>query len=341
MKTAKLAGFPNYTFNEDGTLTNSTGKAVTANKDGIVKMTAGEDVGDVIKKGKKYDYNLAETIEKLKGANQFKDATPVEAKEDTPKTEEEIKADEIRAERSRLKTAVEDAKNAVIGAKTPEEFGDLQKAYFAAQKQFDEFIAANKSTSTRAPKATRVFTEEEKAIITNYENNVSVFNMLREIYAEMKEELAKERENLPEGYKAAKLTGGTDANKAAHVGYEIAQKIRADYAIGRFEGTPYHIAGEKMKVSAIAEKYGVTSSAVGFYVNYLQHKLQKENTAVIEGVEMNKEYTPRINSFYPEGAPFAEDNVKEDNSRYILPAKRAAWREKQAAKKADAEAAKA
>jgi len=85
--------------------------------------------------------------------------------------------------------------------------------------------------------------------------------------------------------------GGGTGPKAD--GYETAQKIREELAGGA-------------KVKDVAEKYGVSESACGYYKNYTQHKLKKGDTA----------FTPLVNKFYPLGAPYAEDGVKEDNERY-------------------------
>lgn len=102
------------------------------------------------------------------------------------------------------------------------------------------------------------------------------------------------------------------SSKAPHVGYQNAQEIRKAYSIGRY-GNP----GAARSVSEIATDFGVSPTAVGFYVNYLQHKLKRGDVAYTPLI--NDYYNNHPNSMFPNGAPYDDENIKETEDRYKRP----------------------
>lgn len=335
MKKTTLTGFSNYEIvkNGDKVVVNDTrtGKKVSVKK-GMVSLECTEDVPNpeneaepTFKSGNKYDFSVSEQLAKL-GEEYWQDVAPEtpasdgqgEApKEGKPLTEEEIKKNEVKAEIKRLQGVVKECTDKLVSPETnTAELIMAAKAELeAAQKALDEYKAANKPE--RAAKEEKEPSPELLAAQSDY----------AAIDAEY-QEAVKAAETLKEARKqaadAVRANGGKIKQdevptRAPHMDYETAQAIRKDYAIGRFGNE-----GEAMSVADIAKKHGCSTAAVDFKVNYLQHKLRKGDTP----------YTPLINEYYPEkwiskdgversGAPYAEDNVKEDASRYIKPENRA------------------
>lgn len=156
-----------------------------------------------------------------------------------------------------------------------------------AQKSLDEHLDS-------------LITPEERAAKLEYENKLAAFELAKKA---LEEHIAL----FPQFGKVKKSEGSSDNNHTSNkLTYEDCQNIRKLYSEGK-------------KASEIAEQFGITAAVVMYKVYYLQGKLKKGDTA----------WTPLINKYYPakwkskdgvemSGAPYLEDGVKEDGTRYKI-----------------------
>lgn len=313
MKTASLTGFNAYTISEDGTIKN--GKKTVKAKDGVVKLTASEDA-EGIEKGKDYKYAVKDILEVITAGNGWIEQTAPasETKVDTPAVELTDEQKEAIAHREKVKEAkkaVQALKDEALEKGTPDNIAEYQQKIKDAQEVVDELTKKVKEEAQ---------TPEQLEAIAVYEAKFAAWQLSKEAMQGAQAEAMAAKEKAKEI--GAKIDGKSVAERAPHLNYEIAQKVRAMYAIGR-----YGNSGTEVSLSDIAAKFGCSPQAVGYMVNYLQHKLRRDDTRVIDGVEMNKPYTPLINKFYnehpmsgfPKGAPYYEDKIAETNGRYVLP----------------------
>lgn len=175
----------------------------------------------------------------------------------------------------------------------------LQKAVSDAEKGLktakrEEIMAA----FDKLDAAKKALSEFEDSLITPEQVEAQKAHALAlEAFNAAKTKLEEASNNLKTVYPASpvfKRSAGNNANHAPKEnGYEIAQQVREAYSKGK-------------KVVDIVKEFNISSSAVQYYVNYLQHKLKTGDTA----------WTPLVNKYYPLGAPMAEDNVPEGDDRY-------------------------
>lgn len=294
MKQFKLQGFSNYLIFDNGTAKNlTTGAMIQPNAKGNVKIVASEDAEGIVA-GTAYTYKMEDLVKA--GEGQWADV-PAEA--EAPAAEKT--ADEIRKEKiAELRKAKNAAASSVLQAANATEREAAAQAYASAVTALDTFLGENKAAKVVSPELTAAL-ETHAGVISELEDAKAYVASLKE------DSIAAVEAVKALGGKVAGSGGskGENPNKAPKLTYDIAQEIRKDYSVGR-----YGNAGTEMTVAAIAEKYGCSNSAVMFKVNYLQHKLKKGDTA----------YTPLVNSYYPAGAPFLEDKVKETAAKYKIPA---------------------
>lgn len=331
MKKAILPGFSAYVIFNNGTIQTTDGKTLSANSKGKFKLVASENA-EGIEAGKSYSWTheeisaaIGDTWEDVPAATPEAAAPPAAPVVLTP---EQIAENERKAKLTQLKKAVKEAKDKLILAPLGEETDKAKEALMAANKALEEFEEANK------PKASA----EEIAAREAYDIVKADFTELEESYKAAKERL----KNAAEAVKPfGKVDGVSVDSRAPHMSYEIAQRIRRDYSVGRY-GNP----GEQETIKAIAERYGCVPQSVVYKVNYIQNKLQTLNTTVTEdGLELNKAYTPLVNEYYgaesgfPNGAPLAHEGVTEGWEKYLKGKAKVEYLAKKAAEaKAEADA---
>lgn len=316
MKSFQMQGFPDYRVNEDGTVINTkTGKKVApVKKTGKVSLICTEPV-EGFEVGTTYPMLPADLIKVGNEGDAWEviqEATPSAASEMPVELTDEQKAEKARKEKvAELKKAIAVATTNVVNASIGDDTnatiaaGEVLKA---AKKELADFEEANKPQMS----------EEQKLAEAAYEDAKESYNGFKEVLEVFKADYLTAKAALQVFRKVSdKVSGGgnsgTGESRAPHLSYEIAQNIRKDFSVGRFGN-----AGEAVSKKALAEKYGCSQSAVHYIVNYLQHKLKTGDTA----------YTPLVNDFYnatsefPNGAPMAEEKIKETAERYLLPANR-------------------
>ncbi len=173
----------------------------------------------------------------------------------------------------KLRKTVEDAKKAVFSAKGNDAIIKAMTAFQTAQSELEAY--------------------EDSLITPEQRNAQKRYDAALEAFTKTKTELDAAKDALkPFGINKG---NGDPQGHAKKMDYATVQELRKDFKGG-------------MKSKDIQTKYGVSSSAVTYYVNYLQHKLRKGDEA----------YTPLKNSYYPFGAPYAEDGIKENDDRYTV-----------------------
>lgn len=310
-----IAGFSGYGITKDSVYNLSTGKVVKPNKDGDVKLTASETIEGETEEGKPYTYALADLL--AIGAGDVNWITPegvaapaAEGEPAAEPTEKEI----FTARKKELETIVKQKRDFLltVDLNDTNALVEARSAFDSAKAILDEHIA------TKQP----VVSEAQKEAQAAYDIALNNYNGHKELMVDAKAELEAAADKLKaEGGKPSKIKGGKgDANpdKAPKFEYADAQNIREMYAQGRY-GNPMPEGREKAySPSEIAEKFGCSTAAVGYMVNYLQHKLKKGDTA----------HTPLINEYYPaldsehnetgtNGAPHVEDGIVETPQKYI------------------------
>jgi hypothetical protein len=313
---AVLTGFSGYTIFNDGTILNSLGKPVTV-KDGKVTLTASDDVPEAkIVKGKRYPYAVDALLKACDGGWEDVAETPVAPT--VTLTPEQIAAQEKKDAKKAAKKKLDEIKEKFVNNRDDSKWGELRSEMDAAQKAYDELADVV---------ATVELTDEQKELVKAYEEKYAAYEDIKATLEGVRVEVKEAKEAVEAS--GAKVKGTSVSERAPHLGYDIAQKMRAMYAIGRFDGQP---ADKQHTVKEIAEKFGSSTQAVIYKVNYLQHKLRKNDDRVVDGVVMNKPYTPLVNDYYndhvnsgfPSGAPYEEDAVIETPERYLLPKSRKA-----------------
>lgn len=309
MKQAKLSGFPNYKVCDNGDILDVNGKKLKPNKQGKVQMECTEEV-EGFEVGKKYPMTPSELVTVCADSFEAVEDANAGAGSELPKDEtpEEKAKREIREKGKELRKAVKIAQDAVLDAAMKGDADASQKAaelLKSANEAYEAYKAEHGASTAAAPKE---LTEEQKQMEADFVLAKTNYEDMREVLAELKVEYEASKEavksfrRLKKSEKIATISTG---NRAPHLSYEIAQEIRKKISEGA-------------KPSEIADEYGCSQSSVRYITNYLQHKLKKGDTA----------YTPLVNDFYNKesrwenGAPYAEDNVKETSERYLLPAAR-------------------
>lgn len=310
MKQAKLTGFPNYTICDNGDILDANGKKLKPNKSGKVTMECTEEA-EGLEVGKKYPMTPSELVKICSDADAFEVVEDENAgagaempKEETP--EEKAKR-EIKEKGKELRKALKEAQDAVLEAAMS---GDAKKAQSASEKmkEANDAYEAFKSEHGARQTEPKELTDEQKQLNADFEAAKESYAGILEVAESAKEEYEKALEAV-KGFRRVKkeerIAGISAGNRAPHLSYDIAQEIRKKISEGA-------------KPSDVADEYGCTVAAIRYITNYLQHKLKKGDTA----------YTPLVNDFYNEksgwanGAPYAEDGIKETNERYLLPESR-------------------
>ncbi len=296
-----LEGFSKFLLFEDGkvfpieshdeaTGQYKLGKEVKASKEGTVSLTS--DAGEVTV------YNVTD----LKAVFPAEDAPGATEETDEPAAEEEL--DPIKEEHKRLKGELAKAQKTLMTAKK----ADVMTAYEqveAAEKALADFKEANKdaiaSSSKRTSKAdAEPPSAEQIAAQEVYDDKKIAFDAAKKELDAAAEELRK--------YKKVRTGGnGNPEDHAPKFSYEDAQGVRKMISEGKSN-------------KEIMEAYGNSASSINYIRYYLQHKLKKAPADVDMTDEKNillyTEFTPMINKYYPNGAPFLEDAIKETNERY-------------------------
>lgn len=302
LKSIALEGFDGYTVHEDGSVLDiATNKAVKAVK-GIVKMKNNDKVEQAFEVK-----DLIALFEEVPDAEEEKTET------DDRKVAPE--GAEVKKELKTLRDELKNATNELLTVKRTDHEA-VNKAHDRAEKALaalDAFkeahnVSANGVMKGKGEKKKKEKTPDAPATAEQIEAQ-KVYDEKKVLYTEAKEALETALAHL-RTFKKVRL--GASGDHSPKLTYEDAQNIRLDYSIGR-----YGNEGEKMSVKDIADKYGISTTGVGDKINYLQFKLKKGDTA----------YTPLVNDYYPEewtskdgvkrsGAPYLEDAVKEDASKY-------------------------
>lgn len=292
MQEVALEGYSPFVVLEDGSVKNtSTGKNVKP-KDGMITIKS--------EAGEPYTASQADFKAIYDGAQPASPDSILEEDDnllddDSPEeAEEKNEAEKIKEERKGLVKKVAEATKNILKCKK-DEIEAARMAYDAAEKALADHklkYAIVGKTKAAKEKVVVEMTPEQQEAQKKYDELKVKYDEAKAELTAAADELKKFRPVYEGGDKGRKLT------------YEDAQEIR-------------RMVSEKVPNAEIREKFGVSNSAINYSKNYLQHKLKRGDTA----------YTPLVNEFYPakwahedgrifEGAPYLEDGVKEDASRY-------------------------
>lgn len=318
MKKIQMLGFSVYTLISNGSeivkVVDVNGKVLKPNKKGDYAFVASEDVPEYnIEAGKKYTYG-AEQLQAsyfANGAGEDYNETPEAAEANNTdaaeapkeKTEAQMKAEERRKKISEFKKKIDEIVGRLIASTDPEETMKIKGELDAANKEREDYEAANPVGKPEA----KPLTDEEKAELEKYDGLDAEFKEAKAIYEELRAERAEMRklELIRKNRKETKESSEDVPQRAPKLSYEQAQEIRK-------------MVSEGIEPAKIAEHFGCTTAAVHYKAKYLQHKLRKGDTA----------FTPLVNEYYPalgdpnnetgtDGAPYAEDGIKETAARYV------------------------
>jgi hypothetical protein len=148
-----------------------------------------------------------------------------------------------------------------------------------------------------------LITPEERSAKARYDKIKALVEKLSTMLTEQQE--VCETLGIKVG-KVRKESNGENNHTSNKLTYDDCQNIRKQYSEG-------------VKVKDIAEAFGITTAVVMYKVYYLQGKLKNGDKA----------WTPLVNKYYPlvwtskdgivrSGAPYLEDGVKEDGTRYKI-----------------------
>lgn len=284
-KQCIIPAFGEYVIFNDNTIVKKDGTKIQPNSKNKVTLVASADDAELgVTVGQKVtmtmddlntlcadkwvDSEVQEEFDINAGTEQPK-AEP--AKAEPAKTEEQIKAKEHKAKTKELKKKLDAASKNLLNAMTTSDKAAIDKAG-------EEFRAADAEykahTNTVVANA---YSEEEKAIIEQYESLKYERDELRSIAEKHNDAMKEMKSKLPTGYKAGSTastgTGEAVPQRAPKLNYDIAQNIRED--VGR----------KGMSKSDAAKKYGVTVAAVNYICIYEHYKLKAGDTDFMLPIE--------------------------------------------------------